>query len=222
MLLSIYEEVIGFMWIRSLILGSWRDARSSNCVLSAQVTSTARCCWLAPTPSLSTTQWNTSTSLMPSSGFPSPLWGYPDVSRPLKMKSEVPLFSQEICQCCYHSSLPALTVCACAQLEPGDGHRGGIRFLHWPDLASQVMGWTTVQTVAPYRTCAPDPSQASLPFSGCALAPQCRSHSDGPKTEHRIWGLMFPRDTAAPILSGQLGAQGRRATAPQEQGRASS
>lgn len=37
----------------------------------------------------STTQGNTSTSLMPSSGFASPLWGYPDVSRRLKMKSKV-------------------------------------------------------------------------------------------------------------------------------------
>ncbi|KAK4828177.1 hypothetical protein QYF61_024426, partial [Mycteria americana] len=36
------------------------------------------------------------------------------------------------------------------------------------------------------KTCAPDPSPASLPFSGHAPAPQCPSCSEGPKTEHSI------------------------------------
>ena len=45
-----------------------------------------------------------------------------------------------------------------------------------------------VLSAGPYKTCALDPSAASLPFSGHASAPQCLSCSEGPKTEHSIQG----------------------------------
>ncbi|KFV96385.1 Transient receptor potential cation channel subfamily M member 1, partial [Fulmarus glacialis] len=51
---------------------------------------------------------------------------------------------------------------------------------HWP-----------VPSAAPHKTCAPDPSPASLPFSGHAPAPQCPSCSEGPKTEHSIRGMFY-------------------------------
>ncbi|KAK4823326.1 hypothetical protein QYF61_000928 [Mycteria americana] len=52
-----------------------------------------------------------------------------------------------------------------------------------------------IPSVAPHKTCAPDPSPASLPFSGHAPATQCPSCTEGPKTEHSIGG------GASPVLS---------------------
>jgi len=50
------------------------------------------------------------------------------------------------------------------------------------------------------KACAPDPSPASLPFSGRSTMPQCLSCSERPETEHSTQG------TASPVLStgGQL------------------
>ena len=39
-------------------------------------------------------------------------------------------------------------------------------------------------SAAPHKTCAPDPSPVSLPFSGHVPGPQCLSCSEGPKTEY--------------------------------------
>ena len=55
-----------------------------------------------------------------------------------------------------------------------------------------------------HMTCSPDPSPASLPFSGHAPATQCPSCTEGPKTEHSIQGVAFTsaknRGTIASLL----------------------
>ena len=46
-----------------------------------------------------------------------------------------------------------------------------------------------VPSVTPHKTCAPDPSSASLPFTGHVPGPWCLSCSEGPRTEHSTWGV---------------------------------
>ena len=48
---------------------------------------------------------------------------------------------------------------------------------------------TPVPSAAPLKTCSPDPSPASLLFSGHAPATHCPSCSEGPKTDHSTRGL---------------------------------
>jgi len=45
-------------------------------------------------------------------------------------------------------------------------------------------------SATPHKPCSLDPASALLPFSGHAPAPQCPSCSEGPKTEHSVWGAV--------------------------------
>ena len=47
-------------------------------------------------------------------------------------------------------------------------------------------------SIVPCKTCSLDPLPALLPFSGQAPSSQCLSCSEGPKTEHSIWGAASP------------------------------
>ncbi|KAK4813146.1 hypothetical protein QYF61_013111 [Mycteria americana] len=69
-----------------------------------------------------------------------------------------------------------------------------------PPLYTLLSG--SCPSAAPHKTCAPDPSSASLPFSGHALAPQCLSCIEGPKTEHSIRGAASPGDNHCPSPAG--------------------
>ncbi|KAK4814188.1 hypothetical protein QYF61_011911 [Mycteria americana] len=57
-----------------------------------------------------------------------------------------------------------------------------------------------VPSAHPHQTCSPDPSPASLPFSGLVPAPQCLSCSGRPKTERSIQGAASPVPTFQPLF----------------------
>lgn len=104
MLLSIYGDVIGILtllmrtWL--LIPGCWRNASLGNCALPAQVMAAARCCCLASALSPPIAWRSASTSPVPSLAFANRhLQSYPDLSRPLRIKDKMSVFSYEMCRC---------------------------------------------------------------------------------------------------------------------------